>query len=307
MATSQNGWTVIPRGTDPRLVAIPKIIGRVRKGDVATIFTYLVNEFDRLVEDVDQGRDDWGYAYRSIRGKTSGYSNHASGTAIDLNATKHVLGRVNTFSPTQRTAIRAILKRLGGVVRWGGDYAGRKDEMHWEINASAARVAAVAAGLSGAKPVDNPKPTPAPAVGRTRRPRGLPPVLKKGSKGGWVGLWQSILRTQGERVVVDEHFGQATHDATRRVQRKWGLSDDAHVGPRTWIRALFSDRSGSLARNDNGPQVELWQNILGVGLDRNFGPGTESATKEVQRFLGLRDDGAAGPAMHTALRKFYKV
>lgn len=148
MATSQNGWPVYTSGTHPDLVAIPKILGRVRRGDVATIFTYLVNRFDREVEDVDAGRDDWGYAYRAVRGKTSGYSNHASATAIDLNATRHPLGKAGTFSAAQVRAIRSILGTLGGVVRWGGDYSGRKDEMHFEINANAARVAQVARSLA---------------------------------------------------------------------------------------------------------------------------------------------------------------
>ncbi|WP_282946935.1 M15 family metallopeptidase [Cellulomonas endometrii] len=133
MATSQNGWPVIESGTDPRLVAIPKIAGRVRVGEVAQIFTYLVTRFDAEVEDVDRGADEWGHAYRAIRGATT-YSNHASGTAIDLNATQHPLGAVGTFTTAQVAAIRRILADLGGVVRWGGDYSGRKDEMHFEIN-----------------------------------------------------------------------------------------------------------------------------------------------------------------------------
>lgn len=156
MATSQNGWPVYTSGSHPDLVAIPKIIGRVRKGDVATIFTYLVTRFDREVEDVDAGADDWGYAYRAIRGKTSGYSNHASATAIDLNATRHPLGKVGTFSATQRAAIRRILNDLEGVVRWGGDYSGRKDEMHFEINAGAAAVARVAAKIRRGSLVSRP-------------------------------------------------------------------------------------------------------------------------------------------------------
>jgi hypothetical protein len=156
MATSQNGWPVYTSGTHSDLVAIPKIVGRVRKGDVATVFTYLVDRFDREVEDVDEGRDEWGYAYRAIRGKTSGYSNHASATALDLNAMQHPLGWVNTFTSTQRAALRRILNDLEGVVRWGGDYSGRKDEMHFEINASAKAVARVASKIRGGSLVSNP-------------------------------------------------------------------------------------------------------------------------------------------------------
>lgn len=156
MATSQNGWQVYTSGAHPDLIAIPKVVGRVRRGDVATIFTYLVDRFDREVEDVDVGRDEWGYAYRAIRGKTSGYSNHASATALDLNAMQHPLGRVNTYTPSQRAALRRILNDLEGVVRWGGDYSGRKDEMHFEINASAAAVARVAGEIRAGSLVSRP-------------------------------------------------------------------------------------------------------------------------------------------------------
>ena len=147
-ATSQNGWTVIPSGTDKRLVRIPRILGRVRKGDVAVIFEDLVTYFDEHVEDVDQGEDDWGYAFRSIRGQSSGYSNHASGTAIDLNATQHPLGARGTFSDAQEKRIRVMLKeRYLGKIRWGGDYQNRADEMHFEINGSAADLRRVVAHL----------------------------------------------------------------------------------------------------------------------------------------------------------------
>src|SRR5690606_29878512 len=43
-----------------------------------------------------------------------------------------------TFTKTQVAAIRKILAEAGGCVRWGGDYIGRKDEMHFEIVASEA-------------------------------------------------------------------------------------------------------------------------------------------------------------------------
>jgi len=310
MATSQNGWPVVTSGTSSTLVAIPRIVGRVRKGAVATVFAAFIERFDREVEDVDLGRDDWGYAYRPVRGKASGYSNHASGTAVDLNATRHVLGKVNTFSANQRAALARLLKDFP-VIRWGGSYSGRKDEMHFEINASSAAVEALAKKLAGtATPVGNPiPPAPAkpPAVATKRAPRSLPPVLKPGARGGWVGLWQGILRTQGENVAVDESNGPATQAATKRVQKRWGLTPDGYVGPRTWLRALLSDRSGSLAYGDNGPQVELLQNILGIKLDRNFGPATRDAVKQVQRYLGITVDGAAGPGFNAALRKHYKV
>jgi len=146
--TSQNGWPVIPSGTDRRLVKIPKIIGRVRKGDVATIFTDLVTHFDENIEDVDKGEDEWGYSYRTIRGTSTEYSNHASATAVDINAMQHPLGVSGTFTREQTKKIRAMLEdRYLNKIRWGGDYRCRKDEMHFEINGSAADLRKVVAHL----------------------------------------------------------------------------------------------------------------------------------------------------------------
>ncbi len=182
MATSQNGWPAYSSGTHRDLVAIPEVAGRVRRGDVALIFTYLIARFIVLVEPVreaaGQPQDDWGWASRPIRGKTTDLSNHASGTAIDLNATRHPLGKVGTFTPAQVRGIRTILAELDGVVRWGGDYPGRKDEMHFEINATPARVAQVARRLRAAGLVDNPSGS-LPTITNPTVP-GAPAPLTKG-------------------------------------------------------------------------------------------------------------------------------
>src|SRR5262245_52505022 len=143
MPYSQNGWPVDPQrsahtvpGTDVSVI--------VRDGDVATVLIYVMAEFHKRVEPINRGQlDDWGYANRPIRGSTA-TSNHASATAVDINATKHPLGVVGTFTPKQVDVIHAILSEVDNVVRWGGDYTGRKDEMHFEINDNAAAVHAVA-------------------------------------------------------------------------------------------------------------------------------------------------------------------
>lgn len=148
MAKSQNGWDVITSSSDKRLVKTDKIIGRVRGGDVETIFAHFISWFDKNVEDVDKGDDDWGWANRPIRGGTA-ISNHASGTAIDLNATRHPMGKEGTFTSEQEAKIREQLKFYEGALRWGGDYSGRKDEMHVEINANAKKVAEIAQKIKG--------------------------------------------------------------------------------------------------------------------------------------------------------------
>jgi hypothetical protein len=99
-------------------------------------------EFHKLIEPIDEGAlDDWGYCFRMVRGTTDKLSNHSSGTAIDLNAPKHALGKVGTFPPEKVPMIRALSAKYG--LKWGGDYVNRKDEMHWEVNLNPAKAAAL--------------------------------------------------------------------------------------------------------------------------------------------------------------------
>lgn len=140
MANSQNGWPAATSASS--MVNFPWVTGRVRGGDVYVVLDYLARRFNAEVEGIEAWQS-WGWNYRAVRGATA-LSNHASGTAVDFNATRHVLGRRGTFSAAQVAAIRRILSSLDGTVRWGGDYTSRPDEMHFEINASPARVASVA-------------------------------------------------------------------------------------------------------------------------------------------------------------------
>jgi hypothetical protein len=70
-----------------------------------------------------------------VRGTTDKLSNHSSGTALDLNASKHPLGKAGTFPLEKVPMIQALAKKYG--LTWGGDYRGRKDEMHFEIHLNA--------------------------------------------------------------------------------------------------------------------------------------------------------------------------
>lgn len=123
----------------------------VCSGDVATILTYIANRPHREVEPL-KWPGNWVYAERKIRGCSAPLSNHASETAIDLNPPKNPLVRRGTFSSKQVAAIRRNLKDCSEVVRWGGDYRSRKDEVHFEINAGSAAVAKAVAHNKGKKP-----------------------------------------------------------------------------------------------------------------------------------------------------------
>lgn len=135
MTKSQNGWPASPdqKEIDIKVFKIKNTKREMRlQKDAGVILAAFAAEFHAQVEPIDEGVfDDWAYAYRNVRLSDSELSNHASGTAIDLNATKHPLGMQNTFTKQQAATIRELCKKYG--IRWGGDYSKRKDEMHFEI------------------------------------------------------------------------------------------------------------------------------------------------------------------------------
>ena len=134
MQTSYNGW---PASKDQSEIGIKpfKVEGtnlKLRCAEkVAPLLINFAKEFNELIEPLEGGAlDDWGYCYRDVRGVPGKLSNHSSGTAIDLNASKHPLGKVGTFDAAKVPMIRALAKKYG--LTWGGDWA-RKDEMHFEV------------------------------------------------------------------------------------------------------------------------------------------------------------------------------
>jgi len=133
--TSPNGW---PASEDRKAIGIKSftIPGTSLKiacaKDVAAILVAFCKEFHELVEPIDKGQlDDWGFAFRMTRGSDKVLSNHSSGTAVDLNALKHPLGKSNTFNKEQCNIITLLITKYG--LAWGGHYKKRKDEMHFEI------------------------------------------------------------------------------------------------------------------------------------------------------------------------------
>ncbi len=133
--TSPNGW---PASEDRKAIGIQSFVipGTKLKiacaQAVAPILVAFCKEFHELVEPIDQGQlDDWGYAFRMTRGSDKVLSNHSSGTAVDLNALKHPLGKSNTFNKEQCNIITLLITKYG--LAWGGHYKKRKDEMHFDI------------------------------------------------------------------------------------------------------------------------------------------------------------------------------
>jgi hypothetical protein len=133
---SSNGWRASKYAAviGVKSYPIPGTSIKIRLAKkAAPLLVGLATEFHKTIEPIDKGTlDDWGYAFRMIRGSTDSLSNHSSGTAIDLNATKHPLGKENTFSPENAAKCIALAKKYG--CKWGGTYRNRKDDMHFEID-----------------------------------------------------------------------------------------------------------------------------------------------------------------------------
>lgn len=151
-AFSANNWPVIfdnnTTGSMPRLRKWSVPAGKglkpderhfyLRDGAAGFVLMHFILWFHEKIERLDTQRlwDDWGWAVRPVRGQTTGYSNHASGTAADVNATVHPQG-VSIWRTFKRWQIRAIRSWVSSVkyrntLTWGGDW-NTPDGMHIEI------------------------------------------------------------------------------------------------------------------------------------------------------------------------------
>lgn len=242
MTTSQNGW---PASRDKTALGIdnPKVPGTdvdfpqgIKSGDVAVVLLYVAAQFHHTVEPLE-GNSCWGYFYKTIEGSTA-ISNHASGTAIDINADKHPMGKAGTFTAAQVKRIQQILSFCGGVVRWGGNYTGRKDEMHFEINASADAVKRLATKIRVAGGVPS---LPPPPPSNTH-------IVQKGDTGAEVTKIQqffhdvfpayrdSVAVKPGQVISVDGDFGVQTEAWVKEFQKRTDIDQDGIVGPQTFAK-----------------------------------------------------------------------
>lgn len=279
MSVSQNGWPVIELGTDERLAIIPKIAGRVRKGDVEYIFKRLIEEFDTRVEDIDLGKDDWGFANRNAYG-SSQKSDHASGTAIDVNASKHPIGVANTFSHKQVTEIRKIVKELKGAVVWGGEWA-RPDDMHFSIAVSETELAKIVKKLKNAE-----KP----------KPEGNPYIKERQRRLRYAGYYSGPVNGLSSPAYVS-----AIKKYQRSQKAPYTLVADGVWGSRTeehfqWVKKLQTSMNAKTGTNTG---AKLY-------VDGDYGAVTVLKVKNLQRkykggiYKGIVD-GVAGPMFCRAI------
>lgn len=237
---SQNGWAANPVG----LVDFPWITGRVLGGPVYVVLDYVAKRWNATVEKINKSWS-WGFDPRPIRGSTQ-ISNHASGTAVDFNAPKHALGAVGTFTTKQRAALRKISDDCGGVVRFGEFFSGRRDGMHVEINASRARVEALAAKIEAG---DMPGLTP-PWKPNAKVVTELAKVQKQfqitqGTAHGVIQRFHGIGNIQvalnkryNAGLVVDGYAGRKTVVAWKEHEKKVGGTGRAGTPDAVSLKAL---------------------------------------------------------------------
>jgi hypothetical protein len=236
---SANGWRVIERA-ECASIDVPG--GHLAVHPVAApIFADLARRFDAEVEPLIWP-GCWGYALRPIKGSTS-YSNHSSGTAIDLNAPKHPQGvpAARNYTRGQRSALGAILADYGGVVTWGGTWdLPDTDGMHFEISGgvTVGQVEDVAARLTGPPPAP-----PAPAGWTGPDLRGDGPGLRgaQGDNGTRVAGLQWFLAVNypgyGQRLgplQPDGWWGAVTTAWLAEFAHRSGIpgADGANIGPK---------------------------------------------------------------------------
>ena len=258
MTTSQNGWPASPNRASIGIVTptLPNGVdfpNGVKGGDVATVLMYVASEFNRTVEQLRDGWC-WGYAYKTIEGGST-LSNHASGTAIDLNAPNHPMGKSGTFNEAQRAAIRRILNYCEGVVRWGGDYSGRKDDMHFEINGNAQAVYRVAKKILG---IQAP-----PAVAQLV----VNGVLDKAT----IKRWQQVMGTPVDGVITP-----GDSKLVRKVQERLKATVDG---------SLKVDGDGIYQNGKFYKTVAALQRYLKSPVDGRISEGRSQVVMALQRRL----------------------
>jgi hypothetical protein len=247
MSASQNGWRVLTRD---QLATIDVPGGKLTCHPMwAPIFQDLAQQFHATVEPL-VWPGCWGWADRPIKGSTT-TSNHASGTAIDLNAPAHPQGvpASRTFTPAKIAAVSALLSRYHGLVVWGGTWdRPDTDGMHFEGRAGSTpeQVTALAATLAQ-HPAPTPPPAPAPAPAPTGWTgpdlRGSGPLLR-GEAGANGSRVQALQRQLADRypayrhargdLVDDGWWGDVTAGWLAEFGHRSGIpeADGANIGPK---------------------------------------------------------------------------
>jgi hypothetical protein len=174
----------------------------------------------------------WGYACRKIAGSSS-WSNHAWALAVDLNAPKNPMtSRLVTDMPSW---MPALWKSYG--FRWGGDYRGKKDAMHYEFMGSVAEAKAQTERARRELRPGAPKPAQSASV-----------ILTAGQI-KW--LAQTIAGLTGEDLVIATALGLAESEGKVTAYNGKGLDASYGIWQINTHGNLGPDRRGKLGLKSN--------------------------------------------------------
>lgn len=198
MRKSQNGWPVVVKAQCDLAPLIRDVVvpNGVLAGPVAVVFRWLAREYDRRVERLIKGTC-WGWYDKNIEGSTT-ISNHASATAIDLNADQNPMGvpTRKVLTEDQIAECHKLEVESDNVLRWGGDYVTRPDAMHWEIVGTPAAVRRLAIRITTGANM--------PMAGLRPMDIGMP-MLRQGDDDAKLGGYDTITRMQ--RILLIEADG----------------------------------------------------------------------------------------------------
>ncbi|MFD7401671.1 glycoside hydrolase domain-containing protein [Streptomyces sp. NPDC059866] len=134
-------------------------------------------------------------------------------------------------------------------------------------------------------------------------------TVQSGSTGDRVKAAQCLLKAAGyDPGAPDGIFGPATTTAAKNFQTSRGLTADGVVGPKTWTALLSHGSTPTIQNGSTGEAVTRLQRALTaalgrtIGIDGDFGPGTDQGVRDYQSSRGLSVDGVVGPATWGALQ-----
>lgn len=196
--------------------------------DIATLTGLLVQELVRAGYPVVGGTpDDWGFASRKKRPPAQGWSNHAWGLGVDLNALRNPMRRRGLPRRTQfdPVRVRAIAAKYG--FRWGGDWR-TPDPMHFEFVGTPAHARALVLRHTARQTPTASRPAQRPAPARQVRVLRLTRPFMRGTD---VVQLQRALVAVRIPCGVDGTFGPGTRAAVIRFQQSRQLTADGIYGP----------------------------------------------------------------------------
>lgn len=240
MTYSYNGWSASPSPSaiGIRTFTVPGTRRTVPLRDSAgAVLVYMAGWWDDNIEDIEQGiMDEWGYAYRYTRGARS-LSCHASGTAMDINATHYPRGTAR-MTLVKKTKVRYLVRKVNNaagkrLVNWGGEWSGSScDQMHIELAAGTNAMDVRRAMI---------KLTVVPIIDVSRTVH----AFKSDSKVGRASAPKSLARIQSRLVAlgwitspyITGYAGHVTRTALMGWQKKHGYVPDGVPG-KTQLQVL---------------------------------------------------------------------